>query len=57
MFPVVPAAGAAQQNVMPLMEEEMLTEDKARTLAAHWIEAWNSHDLNAIMSHYGEEPA
>jgi len=40
---------------MPLMEEEMLTEDKARNLAAHWIQAWNSHDLNEIMSHYGED--
>ncbi|MCL4470714.1 MAG: nuclear transport factor 2 family protein [Gammaproteobacteria bacterium] len=36
------------------MEEEMLTEDKARNLAAHWIQAWNSHDLDEIMSHYGE---
>ena len=42
-------------NVMPLMEEEMLTEDKARNLAAHWIQAWNSHDLDEIMSHYGED--
>ena len=33
----------------------MLTEDKARNLAAHWIQAWNSHDLNKIMSHYGED--
>ncbi len=40
---------------MPLMEEEMLTEDKARNLAAHWIQAWNSHDLDKIMSHYGED--
>lgn len=33
----------------------MLTEDKARNLAAHWIHAWNSHDLDEIMSHYGED--
>ena len=33
----------------------MLTEDKARHLAAHWIQAWNSHDLDEIMSHYGED--
>lgn len=33
----------------------MLTEESARDLAAHWISAWNSHDLDAIMSHYGEE--
>jgi ketosteroid isomerase-like protein len=33
----------------------MLTEDSARGLAAHWIQAWNSHDLDEIMSHYGED--
>jgi hypothetical protein len=33
----------------------MLTEDKARDLAAHWIQAWNSHELDEIMSHYGED--
>ena len=33
----------------------MFTEDSARKLAAHWIQAWNSHDLDAILSHYGED--
>jgi len=33
----------------------MLTEDKALNLAAHWVQAWNSHDLDEIMSHYGED--
>jgi len=37
------------------MEEKMLTEDSARNLAAHWIQAWNSHDLDEIMLHYGED--
>ncbi|OKH53926.1 DUF4440 domain-containing protein [Calothrix sp. HK-06] len=32
----------------------MLTESQAHTLAEHWVEAWNSHDLNIIMSHYAE---
>ncbi len=32
----------------------MLTEDKARNFAKHWIQAWNSHDLDAIRSHYSE---
>ncbi len=36
------------------MKEMMLTEDKARKLSTYWIEAWNSHDLDEIMSHYGE---
>ena len=33
----------------------MLTEDKARNLAVHWVQAWNSHDLAEIMSHYAED--
>ena len=33
----------------------MITEDKARNLATHWVQAWNSHDLTEIMSHYGED--
>jgi ketosteroid isomerase-like protein len=30
----------------------MLTERKARDFARHWVQAWNSHDLDQIMSHY-----
>ena len=30
----------------------MLTTQKAREFADHWIAAWNSHDLDAILSHY-----
>lgn len=33
----------------------MLTEIEARRFAEHWVLAWNSHDLEAIMSHYGSE--
>lgn len=33
----------------------MLTETEARLFAHHWVSAWNSHDLDAIMSHYGPE--
>jgi len=33
----------------------MLSEDDARMFASHWIQAWNSHDLNKIMSHYGND--
>jgi len=33
----------------------MLTEERARKLAAHWLQAWNSHDLAEIMSHYAED--
>ncbi len=33
----------------------MLTERQAKELANHWIRAWNSHDLDEIMSHYEED--
>lgn len=33
----------------------MLTEEKVRQLAAAWIQAWNSHDLAEILSHYAED--
>lgn len=32
----------------------MLTKEKVMTLAHHWVEAWNAHDLDEIMSHYEE---
>ncbi len=33
----------------------MLTQEQAHELAAHWIQAWNAHDLDEIMSHYEED--
>lgn len=33
----------------------MITEMEARQFADHWVQAWNTHDLDAIMSHYGED--
>lgn len=30
----------------------MTTESEARGFARQWVEAWNAHDLDAIMSHY-----
>jgi len=33
----------------------MLTEAEARQFADDWISAWNSHDLEAIVSHYAPE--
>ena len=32
-----------------------MTEDEARAFAHEWIEAWNSHDLDRILSHYAAE--
>ncbi|WP_407508615.1 nuclear transport factor 2 family protein [Elizabethkingia anophelis] len=28
---------------------------KAQQFAQTWIEAWNSHDMNAILNHYSED--
>ena len=33
----------------------MLTESQARQFADDWVRAWNSHDLEAILSHYAPE--
>ncbi len=31
-----------------------MTKDEAWNLANHWVAAWNSHDLEAILAHYDE---
>lgn len=33
----------------------MLTREQAHNLADHWIQAWNSHVLDEILSHYVED--
>src|SRR2546426_12834912 len=33
----------------------MLTESQVRQFAGEWLRAWNSHDLDAIMSHYAPQ--
>jgi hypothetical protein len=33
----------------------MLTKEQVHELAEHWVQAWNSHDLDKIMSHYAED--
>jgi len=35
----------------------MRTESEAKQFAQDWIDAWNSHDLEAILSHYDENVA
>src|SRR6266853_1810360 len=37
------------------MGNEMLTETEARKFASRWVAAWNSHDLEEIMSHYASD--
>jgi ketosteroid isomerase-like protein len=33
----------------------MLSETEVRQFADGWIQAWNAHDLDAVMSHYAPE--
>ena len=33
----------------------MLTKEDADDFAAHWLAAWNAHDLDQIMAHYADE--
>jgi len=33
----------------------MLTKNEMETFASEWIDAWNAHDLQRILSHYSSE--
>ncbi len=33
----------------------MFTESEAKQFADNWTDAWNSHDLDAIVSHYSSQ--
>lgn len=32
-----------------------ITTEEPHTFAAEWIDAWNSHDLDRVLSHYAED--
>src|SRR2546423_11139291 len=34
---------------------KMLTDKEAQEFAQHWVAAWNSHNLDEIMSHYAAD--
>ncbi len=33
----------------------MISEDKANQFAQKWVEAWNAHDLDRVVSHYTDD--
>src|SRR5690242_3250807 len=33
----------------------ILTKEKAQEFAKEWIDAWNSHDLDRVLSHYTDD--
>ncbi len=32
-----------------------MDHESARRFAGHWLEAWNSHDLDAVLSHFSDD--
>ena len=36
------------------LERQTVTKDEAWNLANHWVAAWNSHNLDSIITHYDD---
>ena len=49
---VSPCARFKMAELARRNEAQSMTRDEAWNLANHWVEAWNSHDLDMIMTHY-----
>lgn len=32
-----------------------MTHDEAKRFASDWVEAWNRHDIDAVLSHYDDD--
>jgi ketosteroid isomerase-like protein len=32
-----------------------MTHDKAKRFAFEWVEAWNRHDIDAVLAHYSDD--
>ena len=48
----------SRPNHRPLsvrIRRKMLTKTEVVEFAEHWVAAWNSHDLEKIMTHYEED--
>ena len=33
----------------------MISKTQAQVIATQWLEAWNAHDLDTILSHYSDD--
>jgi hypothetical protein len=33
----------------------MITKDRAKEFAREWVEAWNAHDIDRVLSHYTDD--
>ncbi|MFN4352761.1 MAG: nuclear transport factor 2 family protein [Hylemonella sp.] len=43
------------RRAAPTMGVLMITREFAESFSKEWIESWNSHDLDRILSHYSED--
>lgn len=32
-----------------------MTHDEAKSFASHWADAWNCHDIDAVLTHYTDD--
>ena len=53
--PFPPAHNPTCASLETRVISRMISQDKAREIALEWIDAWNSHDIDSIMSHYSDD--
>jgi ketosteroid isomerase-like protein len=52
----ITAAGAGLRQVNAATQvADMITKEFAQHFASEWIDAWNAHDLDRILSHYSDD--
>lgn len=44
-----------QAQLSPLTLSKMFTLEQARKFTQDWIDSWNSHNLDTILSHYADD--
>jgi SnoaL-like domain len=47
--------GLERKNLYPTNGEQNMDKAFAEHFAADWIESWNAHDLNRVLSHYTDD--
>ena len=46
---------ATRRFIFDAKTEQMLIQSEMETFASEWIEAWNDHDLERVLSHYSSD--
>ncbi len=55
MRPRLTGAGDEPAKTSKDKRDDRMSEKEAQAFAHHWVRAWNSHDLDAILSHYATD--